>query len=337
MDKTHVGALDISPDEKPFVVVSPTMKTAMASKNKNGTTGRKRKVIVRLKGGLGNQLFCYAAARRLALANGAELIIDDVTGFVRDRQYRRRYLLDRFHISARKATPSERMEPFERYRRGLVKFVEKHRAFRDRKYLEQEGIEFDPRLLNYEVKETVYLDGLWQSERYFKDIEAIIREDLRIVLPADERNRKIAEKIVSCNSVAVHVRWFDEPGPENTGGSYTLKRSYYACAIGEISAKVSQPHFFLFSDNPVAARELIPLQGDAITLVDHNEGEEQAYADLWFMTQCKHFIIANSTFSWWGAWLANTKSKLVIAPNIKLTGLTSWGFEGQVPEQWVLV
>lgn len=81
------------------------------------------KLIARIKGGLGNQLFCYAEARRLALVNNAELVIDDVTGFVRDRQYRRQYALARFHIPARKATPAERMEPFERYRRGLAKFV----------------------------------------------------------------------------------------------------------------------------------------------------------------------------------------------------------------------
>ena len=85
------------------------------------------KLIARIKGGLGNQLFCYAAARRLALVNNAELVIDDVTGFVRDRQYRRQYALDRFQIPARKATPAERMEPFERYRRGVAKFVARRR------------------------------------------------------------------------------------------------------------------------------------------------------------------------------------------------------------------
>ena len=79
------------------------------------------RVIARIKGGLGNQLFCYAAARRLALVNNAELVIDDVTGFVRDHQYCRQYMLDRFQIPVRKATPSERLEPFERYRRGVHK------------------------------------------------------------------------------------------------------------------------------------------------------------------------------------------------------------------------
>ncbi len=79
------------------------------------------------------------------------------------------------------------------------------------------------------------------------------------------------------------------------------------------------------------------LPDDQVTCVDHNQGEDQAYADLWLMTQCKHFIIANSTFSWWGAWLANFKSRIVIAPNIKISGLSAWGFVGLIPDDWELL
>src|SRR5712691_2524903 len=105
-----------------------------------------------MKGGLGNQLFCYAAARRLALANNAELVIDDVTGFARDRQYRRQYALDSCHIPVRKATPAERLEPFERYRRGVAKWLSRKKPFAERRYLEQEGLDFDERLLDVKVK-----------------------------------------------------------------------------------------------------------------------------------------------------------------------------------------
>ncbi len=174
------------------------------------------KVIVRIKGGLGNQLFCYAVARRLALVNNSELIIDDVTGFVRDHQYYRKYALDYFNVKARKATSYERMEPFERYRRGLVKFMARQRPFHLRSYIEQEGLDFDLRLLDYRLKKrTVYLDGVWQSESYFKDVEEIIRQDLRIIPPKNEANRKIAECIFACNAVVVHVRSFDNSGGSN--------------------------------------------------------------------------------------------------------------------------
>ena len=116
-----------------------------------------KKIITRIKGGLGNQLFCYAAARRLALVNNAELVIDDVTGFVRDYQYRRRYMLDHFCITARKAMPSERLEPFERYRRSVVKWLSRRKPFAERRYLEQERWDSDEWLLMLKAKDALYL------------------------------------------------------------------------------------------------------------------------------------------------------------------------------------
>lgn len=292
-----------------------------------------RKLILRVRGGLGNQLFCYAAARRLALVNHAELVIDDITGFARDLTYRRRYALDRFQISARKATPRERMEPFGRYRRGLAKFVARRRPFELRRYIERQGIDFDARLLSIQVRGTVYLDGCWQSEGYFKDVEPVIREDLQIVPPQDDRNREMAQRIAECSAVAVHVRWFDPPGCE--GAAHNASADYYRRAIAEIERRVADPRFFLFSDDPVSARTLLGLPENRSTCVDQNRGDENAYADLWLMSQCKHFIIANSTFSWWGAWLAESTPKVVIAPSDRVSGITMWGFQGLIPEGWL--
>lgn len=293
------------------------------------------KIITRIKGGVGNQLFCYAAARRLALVNDAELVIDDVTGFARDRQYQRQYALDRFHIPARKATPAERMEPFEHYRRGLAKFMARHRSFLQRRYIEQEGGDFDARLLDYKVDGTVHLDGLWQSENYFKDVEPTIRDDLRIIPPEDTLNQDMANRIRQCNAVAVHVRWFDPP--EVKTAPHNISSEYYHRAVDEIVRRVSIPHYFLFSDDPASARQILALPEARVTCVNHNHGNENAYADLWLMSLCKNFIIANSSFSWWGAWLANFKSKIVIAQNIKISGLGPWGIDGLIPDDWVLL
>jgi len=294
-----------------------------------------KKVLVRIKGGLGNQLFCYAAARRLALVNDAELVIDDVTGFVRDRRYRRRYMLDRFRIPARKATPAERLEPFERYRRGVAKFLARRRPFHLRRYVEPEGVDFDPRLLSLKVEDTVYLDGYWQSEGYFKDVEPVIRKDLRIVPPQDDRNREMAQRIAECNAVAVHVRWFESP--KATDGQHNVGPSYYAAGIREICEKVRDPHFFIFSDGPEAAMQVLRMAYGAATCIGHNRGDENAYADLWLMSQCRHFIIANSTFSWWGAWLSPHSEKVVVAPGIVQSGISSWGFAGCVPGEWTQI
>jgi hypothetical protein len=292
------------------------------------------KVIVRMKGGLGNQLFCYAAARRLAMVNGAELVIDDVTGFVRDTQYRRRYMLDRFNIKARKATPTERMEPFERCRRALMKYLSCGKPFGKRSYLEQGGLDLDERLLTVKVKGTFYLDGLWQSESYFKDIEKIIREDLRIDPLDDVVNQGVAQRILGCNAVAVHVRWFDVPGHE---GVYNISKDYYQRAIDLMEKKITRPHYFLFSDDPVSAQSKISFPDGRLTCVAHNGGDEKAYADLWLMSQCRHFITANSTFSWWGAWLGQAEDKIVVAPEFHAEGKAAWGFKGLIPPQWTVV
>lgn len=295
------------------------------------------RVIVRIKGGLGNQLFCYAAARRLSLKNDAELVIDDVTGFKRDYQYRRKYALDKFHIKARKATADERKEPFARYRRAMAKFIARHQAFSNRRYIEQEGIEFDPRLLDIKINGRVYIDGYWQSENYFKDVEDVIRQELRIISPKDTNNQKTSEKIMGCNAICIHVRWFDKLANQAGGAGNNLTCDYYLRAMQKIKNMVPDPHFFVFSDDPDAACKILALPECKLTYVDHNRDVEDAYADLWIMTQCKHFIIANSTLSWWGAWLAYNKDKIVIAPDIKWTGIASWGFSGLIPKNWLLL
>jgi hypothetical protein len=293
------------------------------------------KVIVRIKGGLGNQLFCYAAARRLAVINDCELVIDNVSGFKRDFAYNRRYALTPFNILCRLASSSERLEPFGRITRAVKKTIANTQAFENRSYVEQEFIEFDKRLLDLKPKSNVYLDGLWQSEHYFKDIEDIIRNDLKITSPNDKKNKEMAALINQKNAVSLHVRWFNSA--DSASLSHNLSINYYKKAIAIIESKVSSPHFFLFSDDPNSAKKLLGIQGENITVVEHNQSEEMAYADLWLMSQCKFFITANSTFSWWGAWLSQYKDKLVLTPNVKFTGLTAWGFEGLIPDNWVLV
>ena len=289
----------------------------------------RHRVIARIRGGLGNQLFCYATARRLALVNNVELVIDDVTGFVRDRRYQRQYMLDHFHVPARKATPAERLEPLERYRRGIAKWWFRRKPFGERCYLEQEGLDFDERLMNLKVNGVLYLDGLWQSEGYFKDMEKTIREDLRITPPTDGSNQRMAEEIRNNNAVALHVRWFDSPA--STTVTHNVSVDYYQSAIALMDRRVEAPHYFVFSDDPEAVRATLPLPKGRATIVSNNRGDEAGTADLWLMTQCRHFIIANSTFSWWGAWLGGGKEKIVMTPDLKINGKTAWGFKGLIP------
>jgi len=293
------------------------------------------KVITRIFGGLGNQLFCYAAARRLAIVNNFDLVIDDVSGFAYDKKYQRHCQLDHFNISCRRATSAERMEPFSHFRRRFMRVINQRRRFDQRNYITQEGMEFFPSLISFEPKTDVYLEGYWQSEQYFNDIETDIRQELTIIPPGDIRNIALASDINSKVSVAVHVRFFDEANDLRKVNSPV---DYYTRAIAAMENLVPNAHYFIFSDRPDAARARIPLKDDRITLVSHNRGDVTAYADLWLMTQCQHFIIANSTFSWWGAWLCNNKQKKVIAPAFKIIdGEGCWGFDGLLPTSWIKI
>lgn len=292
-------------------------------------------INLRVFGGLGNQLFSYATARRLALLNNAELVLDDVSGFRYDLKYKRQYQLGHFDIPCRKAAPAERLEPFSRIRRYLLRRWSQRLPFEQRGYLVQEGFGFDLRLLDLRLKKRVYLEGYWQSECYFKDVEAQIRQDLRIIPPTDAANLACAETIGQRQSVAVHVRFFDEPASGESSTGNNVPEGYYARAVQAMEGQIGRAHYFVFSDRPEAARGRIPLTDDRITLVSHNQGDENAYADLWLMTQCQHFIIANSTFSWWGAWLASNSEKIVIAPKLDQLCGGSWECPKLLPEAWV--
>ena len=292
------------------------------------------KLIVRIKGGLGNQLFCYAAARRLSLVSNAELVIDDTSGFLRDRMFRRNYSLDHFNIEARKSTPSERLEPFERYRRALIKLSSRLMPFQRRNYIEQDGNYFDFRLLQTKISGTVYLDGLWQSEDYFKDYANIIRKDLIISPPIDQQNIYMAKKILSyTNSVAIHVRFFSD---KEESEMQNFSSEYFNQAFLYLKSKLQNPHFFLFSNKPNQAVEALPFLHGCCTVISNNFDDKMAYADLWMMGKCRHLVTHNSTFSWWAAWLGEVNGGLIIAPQPSRFSFGNfWRQERLLPKRWI--
>lgn len=283
-----------------------------------------------MKGGLGNQLFQYAAARRLAMSNDAELVIDEKTGFRRDA-YGRSYMLDRFNIAGRLATPRDLMAPFGRFRLRRLRLSSRKAPFENRKYVEQAGAAWEPRLLDLEVRDWVYLEGYWQSERYFRDVQDTIRKELTLKDPVDEPNARLADEMQATNSVAIHLRWFD---PSDRDSTRNGNREYYEKAIAHIEARVPGVEYFVFSDDIEAARAFTGLPKDRCRFVSHNAADAP-HVDLWLMSRCKHFIVANSTFSWWGAWLSPSPDKIVVAPGRTIEGVGRWGFEGLIPDGWV--
>jgi hypothetical protein len=301
-----------------------------------------RKVVVRLKGGLGNQLFCYAAARRLAWANDAELVLDAVSGFRYDHLYRRTYALGSFRIPVRLATPSEQMEPLGRVRRWVARKLSEGKSLSQRRYIQQVGVDFDPGILTLRLQEgTTYFDAFGQSESYFADIRELIQQDLATSAPSDQTNQDMAKQIEASPSVALHVRWFDAG---NAPHSSNMSLAYYTQAIPRLLTEIRQAHFYIFSDRPdQAAACLAPLmQGHACTVVRHNAKSGNAEADFWLMRQCRHFVIGNSTFAWWAAWLGEQSQAgaQVLAPARNVDpehSVTAWGFPYLLPERWTVL
>ena len=270
-------------------------------------------VIVRLIGGLGNQLFQYAAARRLSHVLQTTLKLD-ITYF--ETQRLRVYSLHPFNIQETFASPEELVEIKGPSRKGLARTSFRLRqklGLRYRWTVIREGYigPLDLRLIN--ASGNVYLDGYWQSEKYFTDIQDIIRCEYTIMHKQDPQSKEVARMIGGTQSVSIHVRRGDYVSDSRTSRVHgTCSLEYYQECIRQIAKKVVQPHFFVFSDDPHWAAENLRLEYP-ITFVIHNDVTKD-YEDLRLMSRCRHHIIANSSFSWWGAWLCTCPGKIVMTP-----------------------
>jgi hypothetical protein len=266
-------------------------------------------IIVSILGGLGNQLFQYAAARRLSELKNVNFKLD-ITAF---NEYKlREYSLNHYNIIENIATPTEieyytRKRKFNKFYKCIPKlkpnnipimFKEKHFSYN------QEIVK---------IPNNIYLSGYWQNEKYFKDIEPIIRKEFKLKSISSEQSLKMADKIQNCNAVNLHIRRGDYISDQTTNQFHGVcSLEYYYMAIQKLSIKIEELHFFIFSDDIPWVRENLKINFPT-TYVSHN-GTERDYEDLWLMSLCKHHIIANSSFSWWGAWLAENSKKIVIAP-----------------------
>jgi len=280
---------------------------------------------VHLGGGLGNQLFQYAFGRRIALANSAELIIDasgyaDVVSPKPERGIRT-LALQHFDIQGtlimtRSTTRQQRAWISRKFAKQWKKV---RNSWEGRKpyYLRREVWEpeenhfrYDGRVLQRSIGGTVDYYGYWQTEKYFSAIEGILRRELALQEPPRGKNAELARLASAPNSVSIHVRHGDNAGVAAALG--VLPVSYYDRACSELSRQVPGPRFFVFSDDPQWARSTLVPGTDTI-YVSHN-GEARDYEDLRLMSLCRHHICANSTFSWWGAWLGKKSGQIVYAP-----------------------
>jgi hypothetical protein len=246
-------------------------------------------VLVMLQGGLGNQLFQYATGRALALRYGSPLKLN-TTRLNRGRA--RPYRLDAYRIAASVATSHE-IDTF-----AGPTYVEPHHHF-------------DPRILDQAPP--IHIVGYWQSERYFKHISQTIRREFTPIHCIDLENAHKLEEISSSTSVAVHVRRGDYvTNPTTTAYHGVLSLNYYRQAMHYILARVPEAVFYIFSDDHRFAAQNINYNCPVVHVT--NNAPDQDVRDLQLMSAARHHIIANSSFSWWGAWLSNSEGQIVVAP-----------------------
>jgi hypothetical protein len=259
-------------------------------------------------------MFQYAAGRALSILKDTELLLDTSWYESKHSNQPRKYELETFNISAKLLGSRLRNCDFQlrrrryAYLRSLLEAFEV--PFAPRHIVDgQNG--FDDRLAK--AGRNVYLDGYWQSEFYFSDIRDTLLKDFTFRCPPDSVNSAILESISRCSAVCVHVRRGDYLTAENQNTFGLCGLDYYRTAIDYIRSRVSNPRFFIFSDDPQWVKSQFP-DVENITAVTHNVGCKDT-EDLRLMMNCQHFIIANSSFSWWAAWLGRCTDKIVVAPN----------------------
>jgi hypothetical protein len=300
-------------------------------------------IIVKIQGGIGNQLFEYVFARALSEKFKVPFALDlsnyDPDPGVQsiDKEFKRGYGIGRFHTIERVASPQE-IESLMRYRRrpGRQWFL-RNRLWADpARYIQERQYHFDPACASptaLEEGKSIYLDGFWQTEMYFKDIESIIRRELTWKEEPDADNAAMGDTIRTSNAVSLHVRRGSFILPQYRSYHGICPPEYYAEAIRIIMERVSDPHFFIFSDDMPWVKEHLKIDAP-ITYVDINDGSKD-YEDLRLMSLAKHHIIANSTFSWWGAWLAGNSDKVVVAPDKML--VKKIAKSDLIPSGWVVL
>lgn len=260
-------------------------------------------IIVRLRGGLGNQLFQFAAAYSLAAHHRVELKADLYTY---TKHPLRKYELGNFNINV----PEASREEVHRFTGSnfVVRYLNKKNN-----YFNCPNVFAQPHYHFYEdffsLPVPIYLSGYWQSEKYFVGVKDSLRKLMTPAAAMDSRNADLITQMRSSESVSIHIRRTDY---KPNSFFQPMGLDYYQRALEYIDKKITNPRFFVFSDDIAWSRE--ELSGlKNVTFVDHNKGDD-SFKDLLVMSACRNQIIANSTFSWWAAWLNDNTSKTVIAP-----------------------
>jgi hypothetical protein len=281
-------------------------------------------IIVKLKGGMGNQMFQYAFARALSLEKKMDLKLD-ISQFSDLKSYPdqvpRNYGLQIFNINEQFATKKD-IKSYVPYSGAPVskpgvfikKGINKLAKTLNKKYLREPNMDkFDDSFLkDREMPSECYIDGLWISEKYFSSFADVIKKEFTYKFPLPEKEKKLAEYINQVDSVCVHVRRTDFL---NDPRQITLPPELMYNGIEYLVKKAGiDPVIFVFSDDPKWCSENLKFNYKTIFINEENAGSD-SNVHFQLMRQCHHFIISVSTFSWWAAWLADYPQKIVLHPH----------------------
>ena len=281
---------------------------------------------IRIIGGLGNQLFQYSTIKSLSEKINKEFKLD-IRGF---KKYPRNvFLLDRFNISGQLANEQD-YRNYNWILRRPCKLLQKFGIYK--KWYQEKSYYYDKNV--NKVKDNIFLYGYYQSFKYFSDIKDTLRKEFTLKKNLNQSNSHIRELIEKNNSVMIHIRRDDYLTNSKINNDFGVcSLDYYKKAISFISEKVNTPYFIIFSDDFEWTKNNLHLNFPH-TYVEGNYFEPEI--DFFLMSKCKHHIIANSTLSWWGAWLSENEKKIIIRPknwfkNLKLST------HDLIPDDWIKI
>lgn len=270
-------------------------------------------IVTHIIGGLGNQMFQYAMGRALSLQNRRALKLD-ISDFENYKLHQGFELQRLFNAPISIATPSEIRDVLgwqaSRFAKPWV-MRPTLSGLRRNSFVVEPHFNYWPQIST--VPSECYLHGYWQTEKYFERSTFEIREDFTFKFPLKGRNSELAEHMTRGNSVSLHVRRGDYVRNSRTNATHGVcSIEYYQSAIEYILERVKHPILYVFSDDiewvKQNLRTHLPTE-----YIDHNQGAASHF-DMRLMSLCRHHVIANSSFSWWGAWLNPDPNKIVIAP-----------------------
>jgi len=269
-------------------------------------------IIAELVGGLANQMVIYAAAKALSEHLQVELKID-ITKINKDKK--RNYALNHLNIGAKIATQKEIDFVCQKSNLWIInkiknKVRKKCNGNTFGIYVEP-SISYDPNF--FSLKDNTFIRGHFINAKYFSAIKEILRHEFQIKSSLSKKSKELIDPITSSNSVSIHIRRGDYANERKTNEIHGLiPIDYYKTSIDLISNRIKSPNFYIFSDDITWVKENLQTTQE-MHFIEHTNGET-AYEDLYMMSQCKHNIIANSGFSYWGAWLNTNEEKIIISP-----------------------